>query len=159
MTIKQEVINDLLNQFTTVDTGEDKRGIIHILKSEAKNYKLHDFIRDIHDGFVPDDFKYRIVYEALQAISEQDKEYLDYPAVDADIYTHDLTQWSQNLNRHDYINTVLEEGILYGRELNFADLLRQSQQLEIDMICNEVYSFVEERISEAENANDNELEA
>tara|TARA_R110002126_G_scaffold146224_22_gene292188 strand:+ start:3791 stop:4264 length:474 start_codon:yes stop_codon:yes gene_type:complete len=157
MTIKQEVINDLLDQFTTVDTGEDKRGVIHILKSEASNSELHDFIRDIHEGMLPDDFKYRIVHEALEAISEQDE--LDYPAIEADIYTHDLIQWSQNLSRHDYINTVLNDAILYGRELNFADLLRQSQQLEIDMIINEVYSFVEERIAESENAYDDELEA
>jgi hypothetical protein len=157
MTIKQEVINDLLNQFTTVDTGEDKRGVIHILKSEASNSELHDFIRDIHDGILPDDFKYRITFEALEAMRDQNE--LDYPTVEADIYTHDLIQWSQNLSRHDYINTVLNDAILYSRELNFADLLRQSQQLEIDMIINEVYSFVEERVSEAENAYDDELEA
>lgn len=157
MSIKQEVTNDLLNQFTTVDTGEDKRGVIYTVKSEASNSELHEFIRDIHDGMLPDDFKYRIVYEALEAISEQDE--LDYPAIEADIYTHDLIQWSQNLSRHDYINTVLEEATLYGRQLNFDDLLRQSQQLEIDMICNQVYAFVEERIAEAENAYDDELEA
>lgn len=157
MNIKQEVINDLLNEFTTVDTGEDKRGVIYTLKSEASNSELHDFIRDIHDGMLPDDFKYRITFEALEAMRDQDE--LDYPSVEADIYTHDLIKWSQNLSRHDYINTVLNDAILYGRELNFASLLMQSQQLEIDMICNEVYSFVEERISEAENAYDNELEA
>lgn len=157
MNLKNGVINELLEKFTTIRTGNDNRGEIYILKSEASNSELHEFIRDIHDGMLPDDFKYRIVHEALEAMRDQDE--LDYPSVEADIYTLDLIQWSQNLSRHDYINTVLEEAILYGRDLNFSDLLRQSQQLEIDMICNQVYAFVEERIAEAENAYDDELEA
>ena len=60
---------------------------------------------------LPDDYRYKFILDALEIIANSDQEAeLDYPEIEADIYTGDLTAWLHSRNdRVCYLTEALEE--------------------------------------------------
>jgi hypothetical protein len=134
----------------------DNNEIYYFINDKESHSELTDFIRDdIHQGYLPDDFKYKTVYYFLEAIAEGNTEFdqaLDYVGVDHN--NHELLKWvNSNLNRMDYINQVLQES-----EINdFGQLLSAGQYLEVEEICSQTYQFLENQL-ELLSENEEELE-
>lgn len=130
--------------------------IYYFINDNESQTELIDFIRDdIHQGYLPDDFKYKTVYYFLEAIAEGNTEFdqvLDYVGVDHNY--HDLLKWvNSNLNRMDYINQVLQECDIN----DFGQLLSAGQCREIEEICSQTYQFLEIQL-ELLSENEEELE-
>lgn len=88
-------------------------------------------IRAAHDGWLPDDYRYRWAYHALDRIKEaadrEEARDMVYD-VEADAYTHDLTTWLASDNRRVYYLTeALEE---FGNPEDGFRLLATAQYLE-----------------------------
>jgi len=138
----QTIATDLVASFNTKEksTGEH----FYYVEDTEANEELKDFIRDqIHQDYLPDDFKYKTVYQFLEAVSLGNTDYdnaIDY--VQPDYYYPDLLKWSSsNLNRAEYINEALTEFEIKEHE----QLLRSAQWIEIEEICSQTYSFLEQQ--------------
>lgn len=136
----------------TRDNGE----LFYVVEEQPSTIELKEFIRDeIHEGYLPDDFKYKTLYYFLEAIAEGQTDYdyaVDYVGVDLNY--PDLLAWlGSNSNRAEYANQALEEH-------HFTDIencLRAAQYREIEEICSQTYSFLERQLETSLEA-DEEVE-
>lgn len=111
---------------------DDDKTII-ILKDTAPKW-LRDLVYEIHGDFMPDDYKYRWIYEALSDLmdcssndTEGDEIISEYIPqwCEGFIYNSERTAWlASNLRRADYIDDAISEG-LYDFKSDFStfDLL------------------------------------
>lgn len=138
-------------KFFQIKTREDGKEIIFC----NSNGSIKDFIHKAHDGHLPDDFKYKIIYNCIESVADGRTEISGVlEDVTADIYLHELITWSaSNSTRLSFINDVLAEYQVEG----FIDLLQHAQSREIEEICYATLSFLE---SEAEDTlvNDEEYD-
>jgi len=145
-----EVANLLKGKFET-KTREDGEEFI-VCNSDGA---IKDFIHQVHNGHLPDDFIYKIINNCIESVADGRTEISGViEDVSADIYTNDLIKWSSsNLDRILYINDVLSESEIE----DFNELLQHAQSREIEEICYATLSFLE---SEAEHtlANDEEYD-
>jgi len=116
---------------------------------------IKDLIHEVHNGHLPDDFKYKIIYNCIESVAGGRTEISGVlEDVTADIYIHELITWSaSNSTRLSFINDVLADYQVEG----FIDLLQLAQSNEIEEICYATLSFLE---NEAEHtlANDEEYD-
>ena len=119
------------------------------------NGAIKDFIHQVHDGHLPDDFIYKTIYNCVESVAEGRTEISGVlEDVTADIYLHELITWSaSNPTRLSYINGVLAEYQVEG----FIDLLQHAQSNEIEEICYATLSFLESEV-EHTLANDEEYD-
>jgi hypothetical protein len=102
-----ELAKDALGWFITDarDNGEE-----FIKTKEGRPDWLKNLIFTVHDGMLPDDYRYKFIEDALIMIADQDEDTdLDCPEIEADIYTSDLTKWLHSRNdRVYYLTEALE---------------------------------------------------
>jgi len=138
-------------KFFQIETREDGEEFIVC----TSNGSIKDFIHQMHDGHLPDDFTYKIINNCIESVASGRTEISGVlEDVPADIYTYDLIKWSSsNLERISYINDVLSESQIE----DFNELLQHAQSREIEEICYATLSFLE---SEAEHTlvNDEEYD-
>lgn len=145
---------ELLNQLDRKVT--DNRVIVSCINT---NSPLQEFVReDIHEGMLPDDYKYNKLYESLVAITEGYED-IYCLGLEPDIYTHELLSWaSSNITRMEYLDQALTAAIDHGRHANFNQLIQQAQAIEIEDITYQVLRFVEAQAElEVEEEDDYEL--
>lgn len=96
-------------------------------------------VREAHDAFLPDSWRYVFIYEALQALVEKEGDEeaaLDYYLSDDEIYTSNLIDWvGSNLQRVGYCDDALE---MNGCPQTLIQLLQQGRSME----RSEVFSLV-----------------
>lgn len=108
------------------------------LKDDAPD-ELVDLIHTAHGDFLPDDFRYEVIHDALCAFA--DCENPDDVRVEADIYNHDLLRWlSSNLKRIGYCDEAQTEFGLDKSDV--MTLITYGQQIE----KNEIVSCVREEL-------------
>lgn len=129
-------------EFFQIKAREDGKDIIVC----DSNGSIKDFIHEVHNGHLPDDFIYKTIYNCIESVADGRTEITGVlEDVTADIYLHDLIGWSaSNPTRLSYINDVLAEYQVEG----FINLLQHAQSNEIEEICYATLSFLE---SEAEH--------
>jgi hypothetical protein len=72
---------------------------------------MTEFVQDAHGDFLPDDYRYEFIEDALLAIVGHDDLDEARDSLEPDIYTGKLTAWlASNLARGTYIDEVLEDG-------------------------------------------------
>ena len=103
-----ELAKEALEWFTTDtrDNGEE-----FVKTKEGRPDWLENLIFTAHGDMMPDDYRYKFILDALEIIANSDQEAeLDYPEIEADIYTRDLTAWLHSRNdRICYLTEALEE--------------------------------------------------
>lgn len=79
---------------------------------------LHDLIQDAHDGMLPDDWRYLMICDALDALAGLDDDAGEGQAeqaieeIGAPVYTRDLLAWLGSHNdRMSYADEALREGV------------------------------------------------
>lgn len=102
---------------------------------------LKDFIREVHDGQVFDDFIHQIIYSCIDSVANGSQSLCEvlediepYPNI------YDLTEWSiSSPERFHSINDILSE---YEGD-NHAELLQIAQSREIESICEQTICYLE----------------
>jgi hypothetical protein len=116
------------------DTGES----FFTLKDDAPEC-LNDLNREAHDNMMPDDWRYKFIYEALSAIEGYKNP--DKIILEADCYTCDLTEWlHSNNSRVWYLTEAIEQ---FNPDDGF-ELLSTAQKIEKHEVLNIVRSRLEE---------------
>lgn len=147
----QELAQEVLKQFQTKTRDEGQSFVS--LKDDHPEW-MQDLCREAHGDMLPDDNRYEMIQEALQAIadSDEDADLSDVMhEIEADFRNADLLAWvSSSLSRAGYVNEAVEQG--YADVSNF-DLFRTLQAGQI-MEKNEVFASIqnslEERLSDLE---------
>ena len=104
-----EFAKELQGMFIT-DTRDNGEKFIKTIDNRPE--WLQELIREAHGDMMPEDYKYQFVSDAIDYIADNgnDEELLDYPEIEPDCYTSDLTAWLNSDNRRVYYLTeVLEE--------------------------------------------------
>ncbi len=101
---------------------------------EGSPQELKELTRGAHGDFLPDDFRYKTIHDALCAFADcHIDDELDEIRVEADIYNHDLLKWlSSNLKRISYCDGAKAEFGLEDADL--MTLITYGQQMEKDEI-------------------------
>ncbi|HBF13408.1 MAG TPA: hypothetical protein DDW49_08515 [Deltaproteobacteria bacterium] len=129
---------DQFSQYFKTIVREGNKHEVYVLKDNAPD-ELVDLIHKAHGDFMPDDFRYETILDALYAFAGCDNADIDDVRLEADIYTHDLLQWlGSNLNRVGYCDQAQDE---FGLEkADVLTLITYGQQMEKD----EIVSLVRE---------------
>lgn len=116
------------------------RDEVYVLKDDAPD-ELKALIRKAHGDFMPDDFRYETILDALYAFAECEDADMEDVRLEADIYTTDLQRWfGSHLNRVGYCDQAQDE---FG--LDKADtmtLITYGQQMEKDEIVSLVREYL-----------------
>lgn len=154
------LIKEYLSQFKSTNRNEE------VVYSVDREGDLYEFIRvEVHEGSLPDNFKFKAVYFALEHLSLQDLTSLEVPTLETDTYYSDLNQWATRSLSHAYLNEALEQQADFGIVNLYFDLIGRAQQMELDEISSKVYQFVQDEIEklqvqlDSEQDSENEWEA
>ena len=133
----------------------------HISLKEDQKEKYQDFVRELHDDELPNNWRYEIITDLLQNfVNEYDQDDLEdvlHEITDSlvDVYNADLIKWvSDDISRGCF--TIGDLDCVDNPSLNTFDLIRKSQYNAIHsmgyQILNHQYQsfeeFHEERIKE-----------
>ena len=131
---------DQFSKYFKTIVRDGSRQEIYILKDDAPD-ELVGLVRKAHGDFLPDDFRYETILDALYAFVDCEDVDMDDVRVEADIYTHDLLRWlSSNLNRVGYCDQAQDE---FGLDkVDTLTLITHGQQMEKD----EIVSLVRESL-------------
>ena len=154
------LIKEYLSQFKSTNRNEE------VVYSVDREGDLYEFIRvEVHEGSLPDNFKFKAVYFALEDLSLQDLTSLEVPILETDTYYSDLNEWAARSISRVYLNEALEQQAHFGIVNTYSDLIGRAQQMELDEISSKVYQFVQDEIEklqvqlDSEQDSENEWEA
>lgn len=96
-----------------------------------------------NDGdYMPDDYRYRFIVEALSDYAENADATDVYP--EADVYTHDLLLWlASNLMRTEYVDAIIDEHAGSVCPNNITGILQYAQYEEKDEVYRSVWRSLE----------------
>ncbi len=114
--------------------------------------ELETLVEEVHGDFLPDDWRYRFIWESLIQIGEaepEDEPLEDlYQWIEADIYTSDLLKWfGSNTQRIGYVDEARNE---YGCEHldSVVDEIRVGQEREKHEVFFSVLNSLKEQVTE-----------
>lgn len=86
-------MSNIVNKFLSEFSVKNKEGgQIYAVDREGD---LYEFIRvEVHEGYLPDNFKFQSVYFALEDLTLQDQTSLDVPVIDAHSVLCEHRFWS-----------------------------------------------------------------
>ena len=121
-----------------------------VLTEDAPDW-AQDVTRAAHGDLLPDDWRYKFIVEACQAIIEYEGDRDSaQDSLEADTYYSDLTQWlASHLSRLEYCNEVLSNG--YNHK-TIDSLLMTAQWYEKTETFNLLYDALEALATEQEAA-------
>jgi hypothetical protein len=115
--------------------------------------KLYELVQQAHGDFIPDDYKYEFIHDALTMLSEVDNEATEDDMqelgyhIEADYYTSELLKWvSSHGARIAYCDDAIEQGID-----SFTNVLMTAQQVERQEVYAEVLTILDWHIREKNN--------
>lgn len=121
-------------------TGENPpnglRPNIYIQRSDAPEW-LESLVYDAHGDYLPDDWRYSFIVEALRSIQEDGED----AELEADIYNGELLEWlGSNLTRAGYVDEATEE---FGYPGNIMAAIQLGQWQEKQEVLASVLSSLE----------------
>lgn len=97
---------------------------------------VEELTQKAHRDFLPDDWRYQFIVEALDAIATDGED----ATVEADIYNGALYGWlASNVNRASYVDEATEE---LGHADTISQDIAQGQQAEREEVLGLVLSFL-----------------
>lgn len=146
----QELATEALEYYRQ-STAEEREGI-YVHTDNAPEWVV-DMTRNAHGDMMPDDWKFKFVVEALEAISEADEgeEEDELYEWEPDVYNHVLLQWvSSNLGRMGYVDEAVDN---YGWT-DLARALMAGQKTEFEWVAASVLKSLRDRLEELEAEED-----
>jgi len=94
----QEKATEALTWFTTGERISTDTGRAIVIPKDDKPEWIAELCHKAHGDFMPDDWRYEMIHDALTELAESDEP--DVYNIEPPIYTFDLLRWlSNNLNR------------------------------------------------------------
>ena len=125
----------------TQDTRKDGERF-YLLTDDAPEW-VRDLVHDAHGDFMPDDFRYAMVRDSLDAIGAGDE---DGDELDDPVYTADLLAWvSSNLQRVGYVDDAASE---YGHGDGLVSMLTSGYAMEQREVFDSVRESLESHVDE-----------
>jgi hypothetical protein len=117
--------------------------------------RLKELVKAAHEDFMPDDYKYQFICEALDHIANSNEnDDMAEINIESDIYTNELYSWlASHLSRAEYVNAILSDQGHCGHLDNIATVLGDAQQREKQDVFNIVWSSLEDILTETETDN------
>jgi hypothetical protein len=144
-TLARTAINNMVQK--TRDDGSK----FFCFKDDAPDW-MTDLSRAAHDGgnVSPNDWHYQFIFEALDALANQDDVDDARLSIEADIYISDLTDWlgSQN-SRYSYVDQAIEE---MGKGDSVIQDLQNGQLLEKLEVFEAIAGFLNEMADNEEES-------
>jgi hypothetical protein len=131
-----KVANHLLEKFEVKTRSNGENFVTCHCQSH-----LGDFIQEVHDGHLPDDFIHQIIYSCIYSVANHNSQSICEVLEDIEPYynIYDLTKWSISLpSRFHSINDTLSE---YEGD-NYTELLQIAQSREIESICEQTICYL-----------------
>lgn len=145
----QQLAEEARNHFETRtrDNGES----FYCAKDDAPEW-LEELVQDAHGSMFPDDYRYRFIVEALDAIADNVATDEARDSLEADIYTGSVLAWlASHLGRTGYVEEAAAEyGIGNAREFRLVETIQNGQLAEIHEVFDSVLSSLESRAEEEE---------
>ena len=112
------------------------------------NDTYNDFFYHVHDGMLPDDFRYKMIHSILQEMDDNE-EYEDLNIDDLiPIYTYELTSWLEsNISRLSYCDDYLQE---YGEVNDTISLLLGGYMMELQEVYYLIMEWLDENTEESD---------
>ena len=131
----------LLNAFKRTDNEENWCLVTH------DDDELTSFIRELHDGELPNDWRYDTIHWIIAAIASEDEETIDWSDVpreyadnQVDMCTSSIFQWYANYSgRYEYVQDNLNDGITHN-SCDAFDQLEQGQFRAIEEMTYKILS-------------------
>jgi hypothetical protein len=144
----QALATEVLTYFETA-TRTSNGAEYHRTKDGAPQW-VKDMCWAAHEsgGMMPDDWRYGFIVEALGAL--EDNEDPDEIAMEADIYTSELTDWlGSRADRYAFCDEAMEEFGMEWKDLENGTwtLLALGQRREKDEVLAAVRGFLEEKLT------------
>jgi hypothetical protein len=111
---------------------------------------LYEIIRKVHDDgkWLPDDYKYEYVVDAIDKISEGMNP--EEPEIEPDVYTSDLIQWlASHGNRTTYVDDAVRD-IGWPDEGGIERAIAWGQQREREEVFSIVVAELQKRLEDIE---------
>lgn len=119
----------------------------------AKRENAPEWVKDLvfaaHEGgdFLPDDWRYAFLVEALDALA--DTEDPDDVQLEADVYNHELLSWlASHAHRPSFVDEHIEE---HGYPGNIMRAIAGGQVKEKERVLSEVRDFLQEFVENEED--------
>ena len=166
---------------TLQDIARDARSHFTVKEREsgASFYALHDYdtapawvhelIQSAHDQgggnlMLPDDWRYRFIVDALDAIADCDPDPADpWDALqirldsDVDVMNGDLCQWlASNMTRHAYVDEQMEDLGMGWPDRGVMNAIQIGQLAEREEVARAVVHALQARLITAEDEDDDE---
>lgn len=119
--------------YDDLETAQRPNGGDFLRLKDGHPQWMQDVIRTAHSDLMPDDWRYKFIEDACQAIIEhEDDRDSAYESLEADIYNHDLLQWlASNLSRIGYCDDAAQDfGISDGSIINIIQWGQLSEKQE-----------------------------
>lgn len=146
----QKLANEVLKMMTqsTRDNGETFKH----LKDDAPDW-MQDLCHEAHGRMLPDDHKYQFIFEALDVLANYDSEDDARDALEADVYTSDLTAWlSSAVSRMEYVNEAVSQGLVSTEDFDLSSALQAGQLEEKREVFESVLNSLNNRVDEVDAA-------
>lgn len=133
-----------------LETHKRDNGAEFLTFKEDRPQWMQDVSFAAHGDMMPDDHRYRFIFEALAAMVEYDDPADAIESIEADIYTSDLTTWlGSRADRYGYCDEYMEE---MGKESfpGTIELLQAGQAREKE----EVFNLVLDALRDLESDDD-----
>lgn len=111
-----------------------------------------DLAHEAHGDMLPDDWRYRLIVDALHAIEENDDEDEARQQIEASIYNHELVDWlGSHGSRPEYCDEAAEE---YGTPatVGIMDRLSAGQLREREEVFGIVWQYLSDKADELNDA-------
>ena len=138
-------------------THENGEEFVSVREEISENLKtvLQEIIRRAHGDMLPDNFKYKMIFEVSSNLRDLDmRDFEEFqPEELADVYTHQLTAWlASHTARTEYANESLD---MAGPGAPMFDILLTAQGLEYREVFEKLVlgfeDWLEDIITEEEN--------
>lgn len=149
MTVR-ELAKEALQYFKLKTVTRDSREVTIWAHTDDAPEWVKEMTREAHGDMLPDDWKFRFVVEALEAIANSEDGYEDevITELEADVYNHELLDWvSSSLIRMRYVDEAVEKTEWPG---SLAYALAMGQLDEKQEVCWIVLECLRDRLEQLE---------
>lgn len=105
---------------------------------------VQELVYSAHDGMLPDDFRYEIIHDCLEAISNEEQDCLE-----PESRNHVLIDWLGSYGyRPDYCNEAMADYLEYNGDLDIMSIIQAGYRLEQSEVMALIESYLNDLTEE-----------
>jgi hypothetical protein len=145
ITTVQEAAEIAYDWFETARRNPDESESAFVRVKDGAPEWVTDLVREAHGDFLPDDWRYEVIRNAVEWIRDNDEQESGEFADDqVDVYTGARLVWlSSNLRRASYVDEAISE-FGFDTERGIIDMIGLGQYFEAQEVFGSVLSSLED---------------